>query len=138
MEYGLRRPKFRQTYKDLSAFIRFTPDFLCEGKENKKFLVECKGCGRDVLKIKLETMDVMEHWTHFAPLWFFIYNSSKNQYALVTYRALMDLCEAAEIKEFSNDHKKYYHIPTGRFEWQAFKPQEKETNDTAQRQAVGY
>lgn len=115
VHYGLNRPPFRSFYK-LPVFIRMTPDFLCEGKG--KFLVETKGSSGKVVKIKLETMEVLREWDAHLSVWFFVYDSTNNRCAFLSYAQLFSLCEDAPVKAFTSDQKKYYHLLASRFEWQ--------------------
>lgn len=114
--YGFDHPCFRY-FPSIPAFIRFTPDYIAEGKKNKKFLVECKGCGGRILKIKHDSINYLEEWNAHLTVWFFIYNSKENAYALINYRQMVDLCNESPTKRFSSDNKAYYEIRTKNLKW---------------------
>lgn len=133
VDYGFHRPPFKRFY-DVPLFIRLTPDFLCEGREKEKYLVEAKGCGSRGLKIKLESLEGMRLWNELAPVWVFVYNSSKKKYAMVSYEHMVGMCEGRDVEEF-DDHKEYYTVPVKEFTWHAL-PQE--NNDDRQGQVRGY
>lgn len=127
VRYGFDDPPFR-VFADLPSFIRVTPDYVCEGKKHAKFFIECKGCGGRVLKIKLESMEELVPWNEYLTVWFFVFNSRDNTFALVNYRQMSDLCQHAPVKHFSSDNKPYYHLTASKFNWRPLKETINETN----------
>ena len=116
IRFGLDRPPFN-SLTGLPLFIRAAPDFLCEG--TSKFFSEVKGCGKNGLKLKRESLDAMKEWNTYLTVWVFIYNSSSNKYAFATYQQLEELCKTIEPQKFDNDGKVYYTISTSKLSWTA-------------------
>lgn len=103
----------------LTPQVRMTPDYACMSKK-AGFLVEVKGCGRDGVKIKEETLQSLSIWQeHMQDVYFFIYNSHTHACVLITYAAISQLCYGwASPKYFESDNKKYYLLPNDKFTWE--------------------
>ena len=120
IRFGWNRPKGIE-FKKLPQILRHKPDFYAEDG----YLVEVVGLGKDgILKsIKVEKYEALKTWARIARLLdlelaFFIWNSSKNQYALLTWKKLTVLTRRSAnklgIQAFANDGNEYYPIP---WEW---------------------
>lgn len=120
VRYGFDRPPFTQFWK-LPLFVRATPDYVCETNTNNHFFVEVKGARGRYLKLKCETMNALEPWNNLRTVWFFIYRNDTEKFSFVPYRRLLDVCEKATIKYFSQDKKPYYELRTNTFEWKGLR-----------------
>lgn len=110
--YGFNRPKFKSFYK-LPPFVRNTPDFVVEqptAKATKKYLVECKGTGGKVLKLKVDYMPIAKRWNDELELYFFIHDSTNNENYLVDFLSIWTLCQSSPIETFEDDGKEYYAV----------------------------
>lgn len=113
--YGWRRPKGVSMQK-MPEVIRYTPDFYSDSG----FLVEVMGLGKDgILKsMKVDKWEAMKAWntlakTGSAQLCFFIWNSSEEQYAVVSFEQMKRLVSVARrlgVEAFTNEDKYYYPI----------------------------
>jgi len=117
VRYGLNQPPFKR-FNDIPLFIRGTPDYLVEGKS--KVLVECKGTGGRVLKLKKESLLVLEHWHDILPVWVFLFDSGNNRVSFTNFRKIEAIALQCPVKAFANDRKEYYEIPVRMFEWEDF------------------
>jgi len=103
VRYGLCRPPL-QMHK-LSAFIRYTPDYL-----TSLSLVEVQGVGRDrKLKIKHDKAEALMLWHQQFPLRFFIWDSALRRHTILDWGTLVALFSKVPTASFP-EGKEYYEI----------------------------
>lgn len=111
--YGLNRPKFKSFYR-LPEFIRITPDYIAEETHKagtKKYLVECKGTGGRVLKIKFGYLEALDAWHNYLNLKFFVHDSNNHEDYMVPFNDLVALAVDAPKGRFEADDKEFHGIP---------------------------
>jgi hypothetical protein len=111
---GFNRPPFKKFYK-VNELLRLMPDYVVEGPKETVF-VEVKGCGREGLKIKEQSITALDHWDEYNPVFIFAYNSSFKQYSFFPFDTLIKLCEDREVLKFP-DGKEYVIIPNNDLTW---------------------
>ena len=111
---GFNRPPFERFYK-FPEELRLMPDYAVEG--SGPAMVEVKGCGKEGLKVKLESIRVMEFWDTMIDVRIFIFNSARPQrYAWLNLFDLIALTDDKGTRKFP-DGKEYYLIPNDEIEW---------------------
>lgn len=114
LDFGLKKPPIKRFTK-LPSLVRTMPDYLCE--TDHLFFCECKGCGARGVKIKLESLTALDFWNKQLETVIFIYNSNKDQYALVSYDELATACADSPVNQFDNDKKEFYNISLKKLTW---------------------
>jgi len=115
---GFNRPPFKR-FDKFADEVRLMPDYACEGAD--AVLVEIKGCGREGLKVKEDSIRVMEFWNMLNPVLVFIYNSSKKATCLITLDELITKTDGKELRTFP-DGKTYFTIPNEELVWEKWTP----------------
>lgn len=105
---GFNRPPFSfAAFKKIPKPIRQFPDFCVEIAKTP-YLVECKGFGRNPLKVKKETIGVLQFWILMGiEVLVFAWDSGKEEGYLVYAEELIKLSKDKEVKQFYNDKKEY-------------------------------
>jgi hypothetical protein len=117
VRFGFRRPKGIK-FGTFPEGLRHMPDFV-----TAHYLVEVMGLGRDgVLKsMKVSKYEALKEWNKFAlrlgllGLVLFIWNSSKQQYLVLSWQDIVDEVTYSKRKHggplaFENDGNKYYAL----------------------------
>ncbi len=91
--FGLDRPPYKLSV--IPARLRGRPDY-----ETASFFVEVVGFGKDqLLKIRIEKMQVMSFWHHQVfPVEFFIYDSFNDRYVFRGLRQLDELVNKGKVQ----------------------------------------
>jgi len=111
---GFNRPPFKSFYK-FAPELRLMPDYACEGTE--AVLIEVKGCGKEGVKIKDESVSAMEFWHTLNKVKIFIYNSSSKSYCLIDLQDLIDKLDGKPRMKFP-DGKTYGIIEINELSWE--------------------
>lgn len=109
---GINRPNMRVT--DMPAELRYAPDYMTVDS-----FVEVMGIGRDkTLKVKLEKIMALQHWTAIAPVNFFVYDSNRNKWWIgPAHDWWIAAVTHGEVSHFHDNNKPYLalrsdHFPT--------------------------
>jgi hypothetical protein len=111
---GFNRPPFRRFY-DFDERLRLFPDYAAEGAK-ESILVEVKGCGKEGLKIKDQSISVMDFWNDLVPVRIFVWNSSLRKCCLLAFDELVSLLEGKEAMKFP-DGKVYRIVDNNDLTW---------------------
>ena len=115
VRFGFNRPPFQKFYR-VNELLRLIPDYVCEGPK-ETVLVEVKGCGREGLKIKDQTLVALDHWSDYNRVFIFVYNSSFKQYSFFPLEQLVALCEGKPKLAFP-DGKEFVVISNNEITWE--------------------
>lgn len=121
IRFGFRRPK-GINFRKLPKTIAHMPDYMTETN-----LIEVMGLGRDgILKsMKVEKYNALKIWSRVAVIlgldagiWFFVWNSSQQQFAIVQWSKMVGLIAKSKkqlgVQKFEEDGNEYYPLP---WEW---------------------
>lgn len=114
--FGFNRPEGMTKFHYLPHVIRYTPDYV---QADPTRLVEVMGMGRTPLKIKMEKIAAMQWWDGLeAPLYLWVWSSTRQNYAEVTFRQLMNIINKNDVPlgNFS-EGKKYFSISSKLLPW---------------------
>ena len=114
--FGFNRPKNVTKFHYLPHVNRYTPDYV---QADPTRLVEVMGMGRTPLKIKLEKIAAMQWWDGTgAPLYLWVWSSTRQTYAEVQFRELMNIINKNDVP-LGNFHegKKYFSISSKLLPW---------------------
>ena len=100
--------------------LRKRPDFLCWSDTVPHTFVDPKGTAGGGVKIMQEDIEYKQFWTAFHPVWFFVYDSNAEKFALATVEELAEHSKHAETGRFEDGGKRapYYRFDPSLFRWQ--------------------
>ena len=114
--FGFNRPEGMTKFHYLPHVIRYTPDYV---QADPIRLVEVMGMGKTPLKIKLEKIAAMQWWDGLeATLYLWVWSSTRQNYAAVTFRELMNIINKNDVP-LGNfpEGKKYFSISSKLLPW---------------------
>jgi hypothetical protein len=105
--WGLDHPPF--DVSSLPPLVRYAPDRIIAGR-----FVECKGVGKDcTLKVKLEQVYALQHWSTIMPVCVFIWNSHHKKWTVVDLDILVKAChQNGALNQFPDNNKPAWFIHT--------------------------
>lgn len=109
--YGFNRPPLTK-FPFVSAFVRFTPDYLAQ--YNKKlFFCEVKGTSKNDFKLKLKQIEQLLLWHTHEPVVFFVFNSAQKKTTFINITQTLDIINTQQlpVEVFANDGNEYYSVP---------------------------
>jgi hypothetical protein len=114
--YGFNRPEGMTKFHYLPHVLRFTPDYI---QADPKRLVEVVGMGKTPLKLKMEKLAAMQWWDGTgAPVWFWVWSSTRQNYAELTFREMMNIINKNDVPIGSfHEGKKYFSISSKLLPW---------------------
>tara|TARA_R110002020_G_scaffold269651_4_gene484961 strand:- start:987 stop:1442 length:456 start_codon:yes stop_codon:yes gene_type:complete len=114
--FGFNRPEGMTKFHYLPHVIRYTPDYV---QADPTRLVEVMGMGKTPLKIKLEKIAAMQWWDGLeAPLYLWVWSSTRQNYAQVQFRELMNIINKNDVPLGSfPEGKKYFSISSRLLPW---------------------
>ena len=114
--FGFNRPEGMTKFHYLPHVIRYTPDYV---QADPTRLVEVMGMGRTPLKIKMEKLAAMQWWDGLeAPLYLWVWSSTRQNYAEVKFRELMNIINKNDVPLGNfNEGKKYFSISSKLLPW---------------------
>ncbi len=107
--FGWDRPDGFEVHQ-LPATFAATPDYMQVSKKGFPRLVEVMGMGADeMLKVKFNKIRALQWWdASELDVWFWIWSSSRQDYADLTYRELMTIINTEDIPIGTFDNKKLF------------------------------
>lgn len=113
---GLNRPLF--SMRDMSATMRYTPDFmLADG------VYEVMGCasrGSGSIKPKIEKIVSLMEWNSIMPVFIWVYDSSRDRYwKAPLYSWTQQINEHGVKDAFPDNGKEYHALPIANFPGEA-------------------
>lgn len=114
--FGFNRPEGMTKFHYLPHVIRYTPDYV---QAEPTRLVEVMGMGKTPLKIKMEKIAAMQWWDGLeAPLYLWVWSSTRQNYAQVKFRELMNIINKNDVPLGNfNEGKKYFSISSKLLPW---------------------
>ena len=114
--FGFNRPEGMTKFHYLPHVIRYTPDYV---QADPTRLVEVMGMGRTPLKIKMEKIAAMQWWDGLeAPLYLWVWSSTRQNYAEVKFRELMNIINKNDVPLGNfQEGKKYLSISSKLLPW---------------------
>tara|TARA_Y100001963_G_scaffold150097_1_gene230665 strand:- start:2554 stop:3009 length:456 start_codon:yes stop_codon:yes gene_type:complete len=114
--YGFNRPEGMTKFHFLPHVLRYTPDYI---QADPKRLVEVVGMGKTPLKLKMEKLAAMQWWDGTgAPVWFWVWSSTRQNYAELTFREMMNIINKNDVPIGSfHEGKKYFSISSKLLPW---------------------
>lgn len=118
--YGFDDSTITTKFGKLPDMIRYTPDFVCVGRD--PFLVECKGMGsKGYVQIKDMTIPGLLQWNELCPVFFFIWDSYRKEASFTRFTDLTSLIDGGQctISQFVDGPvvKKVYQIWKKDLQW---------------------
>ena len=114
--FGFNRPEGMTKFHYLPHVIRYTPDYV---QADPTRLVEVMGMGRTPLKIKMEKIAAMQWWDGLeAPLYLWVWASTRQNYAQVKFRELMNIINKNDVPLGNfQEGKQYFSISSKLLPW---------------------
>ena len=114
--YGFNRPEGMTKFHHLPHVLRYTPDYI---QADPVRLVEVVGMGRTPLKFKMEKLAALQWWDGAgAPVWIWIWSSTRQNYAELSFRDMMNLINKNDVPIGSfHEGKKYFSISSKLLPW---------------------
>ena len=114
--YGFNRPEGMTKFHYLPHVLRYTPDYI---QADPTRLVEVVGMGKTPLKLKMEKLAAMQWWDGTgAPVWFWVWSSTRQNYAELKFRDMMNIINKNDVPIGSfHEGKKYFSISSKLLPW---------------------
>tara|TARA_B100000287_G_scaffold394911_1_gene409355 strand:- start:322 stop:789 length:468 start_codon:yes stop_codon:yes gene_type:complete len=117
--FGFNRPDGFELYQ-IPATFAATPDYIQVSNGGFPRLVEVMGMGHDeMLKVKFNKIRALQWWdTSELDVWFWIWSSTRQNYADLSYRELMKIINTEDIPVGNFDNNKlFFSIHSGFLHW---------------------
>lgn len=105
---GVSRPAF--SMKDMSANLRYTPDYLLP--DGMYEVMGFSSRGNDSLKLKFEKLDALRAWNYIAPTFLWVWDSGRKESYCAPIQSWADACYQSGTREkFDDNDRPYWNLP---------------------------